>query len=448
MRQTLVTAVLSLVLSIAVPLLSSTTALAAEPTDVWPQWRGPGGQGRAPGPSVPTTWDEKTIAWKTPIEGRGHSSPIVWGDRVFVTTAIEGEPIPGAAAPEHTFAGQPFRHPASLGADKAHTFKVISLDASIGAIVWSTVAYEGRVFDDRHSAGSYASPTPVTDGERVYAYFGSEGVYAYDFAGGLVWSKDLGDIPTVGLGVGSSPVLWNDLLIILADEDSGENSFIVALDKRTGEQVWRKERDVQVSWGTPLLVDGPDGRSQLLTTGLELVISYDPASGEELWRAKGLENNAIHAPLVHGNLAIFTSGYPEKMVIAIPLDRRGDLGDTRAWTYTKGAAYVPSNLLVAGLVYLTSDGGVMTCLDAATGEVVYEGGRFPVRSRFTASLIAIGDQILMINNEGDAAFIATGREHAITAQTSLGEKVFATPAVAGSRLYVRGEQHLYAIGGK
>ncbi|HVS65564.1 MAG TPA: PQQ-binding-like beta-propeller repeat protein [Thermoanaerobaculia bacterium] len=431
---------LALTLGLALPVH------AAEPTDVWPQWRGPGGRGHAPGHTVPMTWDESTIAWKTAIEGRGLSSPIVWEDRVFVTTAIEGEVIPGAAAPDHTLGGQPFRHPASLGADKSHTFKVLALDTESGEIVWSKTAYDGRVFDDRHSASSYASPTPATDGERVYAYFGSEGVYAYDFAGELVWSADIGDIKTVGLGVGTSPVLWGDLLIIVADEDSGDQSFIVALDKRTGKQVWRKERPVQVSWGTPLVVDTADGRTQLLTTGFEHVISYDPATGEELWRADGLQNNAIHMPMVHGKLAIFTSGYPEKITMAIPLDKAGDLGDTRAWTYTKGTAYVPSNLLVDGLLYLTNDGGVLTCLDAATGEVVYEGGRFPERTRFMASLLQVGDQILMISNDGQAAFIALGREFEVTAQTSLGENVLATPAVAGNRLYVRSEQHLYAIG--
>jgi outer membrane protein assembly factor BamB len=421
--------------------------VAAEP-DAWPQWRGPGGRGLAPQARVPTEWNETTIAWRTEIAGRGHSSPIVWGDRLFLTTAIEGQPIPGAAAPTHTLEGQEFRHPDAMGADREHTFQVLALDARSGAVLWSRVAYQGRVYDDRHKAGSYASPTPVTDGERVYAYFGSEGVYAYDLDGAPVWSRDLGDIKTVGLGVGTSPVLWRNLLIIQADEDSGEHSFIVALDTATGEPVWRKDRPVQVSWSTPLLVETADGDAQLLTSGNEHVISYHPATGEELWRAKGLESNAIHTPMVHDGLAIFSSGYPTKIIFALPLDRRGELGaGDVVWSFNKGTAYVPSNLLADGLLYLLNDGGVLTCLDAATGEVVYEGGRFPERTRFTASPILVGDTILMVSNDGVAAFVRAGREHAIVAQTSIDEPVFATPAVAGGRLYLRGETHLYAIGG-
>lgn len=438
---------LLLLLLLATIGLSSLPAAAAEP-DAWPQWRGPGGRGLAPEAVVPTEWNESTIAWRTAIEGRGHSSPIVWGDRIFLTTALEGAPIPGAAAPMHTLEGQEFRHPDAMGADREHTLKVVALDARTGDVLWSRVAHHGRVYDDRHKASSYASPTPVTDGERVYAYFGSEGVHAYDFDGEPVWTRDIGDIKTVGLGVGTSPVLWRNLLIIQADEDSGELSFIVALDKTTGEPVWRRDRPVQVSWSTPLVVATGDGRAQLLTSGNEHVISYDPATGDELWRAKGLESNAIHTPMVHAGLAIFSSGYPTKITFALPLDRRGDLGaDAVVWSYNKGTAYVPSNLLVDGLLYLTNDGGVLTCLDAATGEVVYEGGRFPERARFMASPILVGDHIMMVSNEGDAAFIATGREHAIVAQTGIDEPVLATPAVAGGRLYLRGEIHLYAIGG-
>jgi outer membrane protein assembly factor BamB len=335
-----------------------------------------------------------------------------------------------------------------VGADRSHALKLLAFDAETGDLLWSRVAYEGRVFDDHHEAGSYAAPTPVVDAERVYAYFGSEGVYAFDLAGDPVWKADIGELPTIGMGVGTSPVLYRDLLIIQADHGEGESSFIVALDRRTGEQAWRVPRPVSVSWTTPLLVRDAQGRDQLVTNGNEHLISYDPATGEEIWRVQGLESNAIHTPLVAGDLVIFSAGYPTKITAAVPLDLEGDHTgeDAWRWSYGKGTAYVPSNVLYDGRLYLLNDGGVLTCLDAQTGDVVYEGGRFPERGRFMASPIVVDDAILMISDSGDAAFVQTGPEHAILAQTGLDEAVTVTPAVAGGRLYVRGEKHLFAIG--
>ena len=428
--------------------LSTAHAAATDPND-WTGFRGTDGSGVArsgPGPAADLDVS-RNLLWKTPIEGRGHSSPVIANGRVFLTTAIVGEPIPGAGPPDHTFGGQPFRHPQATDGNRHHTMKVIGLDADSGKILWTQTAYEGRVYDDRHSESSYASPTPVTDGERVYAYFGSEGVYAYTRNGEQVWERDIGDIKTVGLGVGTSPVLTGGLLIIQADEDSGDDSFIVALDPATGKEVWKRERPVQASWGTPIVVEH-GGQKQLLTTGYEYVIAYDPADGSELWRATGLQNNAIHSPMTVGDLAVFTSGYPGKVVFAIPLDSRGDLTgtDPRVWTYRKGTGYVPSNLLYDGLLYLTNDGGVITCLDARTGDVVYEGGRLPIRGRYSASMVGGGGGILMVNTDGDAAIIRAGREHEVLGSFSLGESVWATPAIVGDRLYVRGREHLFALG--
>ena len=424
-------------------------AAAAASANDWPGFRGADGSGIArsgPGPAADLDVD-RNLLWKTKVEGRGHSSPAIAGGRIFLTTAIVGDVIPGAGPPEHTFGGQPFRHPQAVDGNRRHTMKVIALDADSGDLLWTRTAYEGRVYDDRHSDSSYASPTPATDGRRVYAYFGSEGVYAYTMNGRSVWQRDIGDIKTVGLGVGTSPVLTGGLLIIQADEDSGDESFIVALDAATGEEVWKRERSVQASWGTPIVVEHA-GQKQLLTTGNEYVIAYDPADGRELWRAVGLENNAIHTPMAVDDLAVFSSGYPGKVVFAISLDSRGDLsdGDPRIWTYRKGTAYVPSNLLYDGLLYLTNDGGVITCLDARTGEVVHEGGRLPIRGRYSASMVGGGGRILMVNTDGDAAIIRAGREHEVLGSFSLGESVWATPAIVGDRLYIRGREHLFALG--
>ncbi len=428
--------------------VGSAPVMAAEDGDAatWPAFRGHDLNGLSTEP-IPTEWGPEAILWKTEIEGRGHSSPIVWGNRIFLTTAIEGDEIEGAGPPTHTFSGQEFKHPMAVAGNRHHTMKVMALDTASGEILWSQIAYEGPVYDDRHQDSSYASPTPVTDGKRVYAYFGSEGVYAYDFDGEPVWKTDIGDIKTVGLGVASSPVLFEELIIFQADEDSGEDSFIAALDTATGKEAWRTPRPVQVSWATPRIVEH-DGRVEMLTSGNEWVISYDPSTGKELWRAPGLENNAIHVPLVIDDLVIFTSGYPEKMSFAMRLGGEGELGkDARVWQYEKGTAYMPSNLLVDGLLYLTNDGGVITCLDARTGGVVYEGGR-AVGGRFAASLVGIDGKVLQINQDGDAAFIKAGREHEVIATGELGEQVWATPAIAGGRIYVRGNQHLFAIGKK
>jgi outer membrane protein assembly factor BamB len=248
--------------------------------------------------------------------------------------------------------------------------------------------------------------------------------------------------------------------VVQADEDSGEASFIVALDRRTGAEVWRRPRPVQASWTTPMLVTAPDGasggsggsgeREQLVTSGNELLIAYDPSDGSEIWRTKGLESNAIHTPLVSGNTLIFTAGYPKKITLALELPKHGDLtaGEPFAWSYDKGTAYVPSNVVYEGHLYLMSDSGVMTCLDAKTGALVYEGGRPAEQGRYTASPTVVDGAILLVSREGDATFVKPGPRHEVIASTTLDEPVAASPAVAGGRLYVRGERHLYAIGAK
>jgi outer membrane protein assembly factor BamB len=425
------------------------TISGATKDDNWPQFRGPGGLGISDETSIPTSWSEtESILWKTPIEGRGHSSPVVWGDRIFLTTAIEGEVIPGADAPIHYIGGEPFKHPQSLGANRHHTLEVLTLDRNSGEILWSHVVYEGRVYDNRHEAASYASPTAVTDGELVYFYFGSQGLYVYDFDGEQVWDASLGDIGSFGVGIGTSPVLFEELLIVLVDEDEGEESFIVALDKKTGDEVWRKPRPVEASWATPLLIEDAGGRPQLLTTGIQFLISYDPATGEELWRLDGLANNAIHAPLWDGERVYMTAGYPRSVVKAIHLAEGGD-GPTAeiAWEYRKGAAYVSSNLVYGDYVYVTNDKGIITCLDAATGEVVYEGGRTPnPASMLISSLLGVDGKIVMSTPEGETFFITAGPEFEVASSGSIDEPISATPAIVDGKIYLRGHRHLYAIG--
>jgi len=423
-------------------------ALAASVSaENWPQWRGPGGQGISAEKQLPTEWSPtRNIAWKTELPS-GHSSPIVWGDRIFVTAAIEGDVVPGAKAVAHTQGGQPFVHPDSVAADKKHTLKVIALDTKTGTQVWEQVAYEGTVYDARHRRSSFAGPTAATDGRMVYAYFGPEGLYAYDYAGTLAW-KVIEKFPTLGLGTGTSPVLFENLVIIQRDEDNGDHSVVVAYDKKSGKEVWKTKRDIEISWGTPVLVPvGPVGNDgwELVTNGNEAIVSYDPRTGKELWRTKGVQSNAIHTPLVGKGLVIVTAGFPAKKIIAL---RPGAAAaDTRiAWEYAKGTGYVLSNIAYGDYLYLLTDNGVVTCLDIATGAVKYEGGRPPVPTHFMGSPVAFNGMIAMTSEDGETFLLRARPTHEIVRTNSVDEPVYSSLALANGRIYIRGEKHLFAIG--
>lgn len=424
-------------------------ALHAAPTSNWSAWRGTEGTGISTDTNVPVEWNTtKNIKWKTAITGQGHSSPIVWGDRVFLTSDVEGDVLPGAAAVKHKIEGQDFVHPDSRGANRNHTFKVICLDRNSGKILWEHVAYEGSVYDDRHSKGSYAAPTPATDGTHVFAWFGGEGdgLYCYDFSGKQVWKTSLGKIASVGMGPGASPVLAGNAVILQCDEDEGKNSFIAAVDKKTGKQLWRVSRPVQASWSTPLVIKTAQ-RSEVITSGNEWIISYDPQTGKELWKVPGHQSNAIASPLIGHGLVYVYAGFPVKKTVAIKLGGSGQLDNTNiAWSYEKGTAYVPSSILLGDYLYLMSDRGIITCLDAKTGKIVYEGGRIPVPATFTASPVAFDNKLLLTSEDGDTYVIKAGAKHEVLATNSVGEPVYASPAIAGGNIFIRGEKHLYCIG--
>ena len=419
----------------------------------WPGWRGPGGRSVSSESSFPVSWDATNVRWKTPIPGRGHSSPIVWGDRVFLTTSIEGDVVAGREKkPEHKFGGEVFIHPDMVSHDRKQTMKVIGLDAKSGKVLWQHIAYEGPVADGRHRKGSFASATPVTDGRHVFVFFGTEGLYAYSVDGALKWKKDLGEIRTLGLGYATSPLLSGDLVIVQCDEDNGEKSFIAAFDKATGKEAWRQSRKVQSSWATPVLAD-VGGRAELITAGSEFTIAYDPQTGRELWRTKGVGSNAIPSPVYGDGIVYVTAGYPTKSVLAIRHGRPATAGSNNAgasaeilWTRARGTAYVTSPILVGDSLYISTDRGVLTNLDAKTGEARYEGGRVPVPASFTASMVAFGDKILQASEDGDVFVIQAGPTHKVIATNHLGEPILASPALSNGVIYIRGEQHLYAIG--
>jgi outer membrane protein assembly factor BamB len=428
-------------MTMKLPLVLAATLIAVPAVHAqnWPGWRGSAGTGVSSEAGFPVSWDASNIRWKTPIPGRGHSSPVIWGDRIYLTTSIEGEGVPGKEKkPEHDMGGgQIFVHPDMVSHDKRQTMKVFAIDAKTGAVVWEKTAYDGPVADGRHRKSSFAAATPVTDGQMVFANFGTEGLYAYTAAGELAWKKDLGEIRTLGLGYATSLVLHGDLLFVQADENNGEKSFIAAFDKKSGAEAWRQSRPVQSSWATPVLVDG-----QLITAGNEFVIAYEPKTGAELWRTKGVASNAIPSPVFGHGLIFVTAGYPAKSVLAI---KPGAKTADTAWTYARGTAYVTSPILVGDSLYLSTDRGILTNLDAKTGEVRYEGGRVPVPATFTASMVAFGDKILQASEDGDVFVIQAGPEHKVVTTNKLGEPIYASPALSNGTIYIRGEKHLYAI---
>ena len=431
-------------------LLAVLVCVAAAPLAAhWPQWRGPNGLGISDEKNLPTEWavatektPEKNIQWKTEIPGRGHSSPVVWGDRIFLTTSIKGEEVPGKKAPVHLdFSKQPgYLHPDATDVNFKHALKVLAINAKTGKVDWERTAYEGEMWDDRHRKNTFASSTMAVDGERAYAFFESAGLYVYDLKGTLLWKKTFRDgIIKAGLGPGTSPILYKDLVILQCDQEMGDGSFILALNRKTGEQAWRADRTNRRSWATPLIVN-TGARDEMIASGAEVVIAYDPATGQQLWKSDGTRSHPIPSPVSTKGMLFLTAGSQAKVVMAMKP------GGEVAWRYNKGAAYVPSPIAIGDYLYLMTDGGIMTCLDAVTGAVKYEGGRPPIPGTFFASPVSFDDKILLTSEDGDSFVIKAGPVHEVLATNTVGEAVYASPAIANNSIYIRGERHLFAIG--
>jgi outer membrane protein assembly factor BamB len=419
-------------------------ALSLSGSDDWPGWRGPTANGVSTLKDIPSSWDaERNVAWKTPLEGRGHSSPVVWGDRLFLTADIEGERVEGAVAPKHILRGEPFRQPDSTGMNHKHILKVMCFDTKSGKRLWDRVAYQGATADEIHKFNTYASPTTVTDGKFVYAYFESQGLYKYDFDGNLLWKKSFGPIMSEGLGAGVSPVLFEDKIIILADQDDGENSFLVAVSVKDGSSVWKTARKARSSFTVPVLVD-VNNQPQLIVSGTENLISYDPRTGKEIWRTEGVGGVSVHTPVVGHGMVFASTGYPLKNVMAVRLNPAP--GEERvAWTYKKGTGYIPNAILYGDYLYFMTDAGLLTCVDAITGKIQYESKRFPKPGSFAGAPVAFDGKVLITSQDGDTYVLKAGPEHEILGTNSLGEGVIASLAIAGDSIYIRSEKNLYRI---
>ena len=417
---------------------------AQDPAAGWPQWRGPGGRAQA-GSGAPLRWSaDDNVVWKAPVEGRGHSSPIVVGDLIFLTSATSGDKVPGHGAIIHFIGSEEFLHPDSLGADQRLDVLLLAFDRHTGALRWRREVRAGALpYDNRHRIGSYANPTPASDGERVIAWFGTQGLHAFSLDGDLLWSQDFGGVGTLGMGVATSPVLAAaaGMVVVQNDVEGGNGSFIAALDIPTGAIRWRVERSQPAGWATPIVLGTAGGDSLVVAMGVDEVVAYQAETGEERWRVEGLGGNAAPSPVASGDGLVFAvTGYPRKNILALDLED----GSLR-WDYRKGQGYVPSPIFHRGVLYLVSDGGILTALDGKTGEVIYEGGRMPLPSRFFSSPVVAGERLYLTSEDGDTHVIRPGPQFEVLATNSLDEPVMASPAVVDGTLYLRGAEHLYAI---
>jgi outer membrane protein assembly factor BamB len=434
------------VLLAAAPL---TVTRAAGPSDAarfWPQWRGPLATGVAPHGKPPVEWSEtKNVRWKVEVPGRGLSTPIVWGDLVFVTAAV---PIDKPLAPRASAAPAPGgrQHPQASAPGSAQAFQVLAFQRADGKLRWKETLREEFPHEGTHQDGSFASGSAATDGERLYVSFGSRGLYALDLKGKRLWEKDLGLMSIkMGFGEGSSPVVHGDRLVVNWDHEGA--SFIVALDKKTGKELWRTEREEKTTWATPLVVTH-GGTAQVVTGASNRVRSYDLATGKLLWDGPGLTPNAIPTPVSGDGMVYLTSGFRGNALVAVKLaDAKGDLTGTPAiaWRYDRDTPYVPSPLLYSGgLYFMKSNSGILTRLDPATGEKHFSERVGPLENVY-ASPVAAAGRIYVVERGGATAVLEAGKELKVLAVNTLEDGFDASPALAEDDIYLRGRRYLYRI---
>ena len=430
----------------------------AQPSDAeryWGQWRGPEANGVGRYADPPLTWSEaEHVAWKVEVPGRGSASPIVWGDKVFLLTAVPiGDPVPLAAPqisrrqpPPERRGGRGGRGPQEV---RLHRFMVMAFDRETGAVAWERVAREELPHEGyQQPNGSYASGSAVTDGKRLYAFFGSWGLYAYDMDGEPQWEVDLGTrFMRNAFGEGTTPALHGDTLVVTWDHIGGE-SFVAALDARSGEERWRAHRDEIDTWATPLVVEH-DGRAQVITPAMNQVYSYDLKTGDTVWRSRGTTMNAIPSPVHAGGIVYVTSGYRGNNLQAIRLaDARGDIAGTGAivWELNRDTPYVPSPLLYDDALYLLkSNDGILSAFDPATGEPHYALQRLQGIPNVFASPVGAAGRVYITGRDGATLVIRQGDRYEVLAVNRLDDGFDASPALVDDELYLRGYRHLYKI---
>ena len=430
-------------LQLAVAGAALITSLGAAPDPAaekyWPQWRGPHATGVSNTADPPVEWSEtKNIRWKLEIPGRGSASPVVWGDTLFVLSAI---PAGSTGAETHQPKG-------GVQPRSVHQFVVMAIDRRTGRVRWQRTAREARPHEGSHQDnGTWASSSAITDGKRVYAYFESEGLYAYDMDGTLLWQKDLGDKTMRNeFGEGSTPVLYGNRIVIVWDHQGP--SFVVALDASSGQEVWRSDRKEIDSWATPLVVEH-DGRAQVVTSGMNRLRSYDLETGKIVWESDGVTMNPIPSPVAGDGMVFVTSGFRGNKLKAIRLaDARGDISSTPAiaWTLDHDTPYVPSPLLYDGILYLLkSNSGILSAYDAKSGKPHYQLQRLEGVPNVFASPVGAGGRVYVPGRDGATVVIKSGATYEVIATNTLDDGFDASPALVEHELYLRGYKFLYAI---
>jgi outer membrane protein assembly factor BamB len=421
----------------------------------WPSFRGPQASGIAEGQHLPDHWDVargENVLWRTAIPGLAHSSPIVWGNRVFVTSAVSSNP-------DASFKPGLYGDGDASEDRSAQKWVLYAIDRATGRIAWTRVAHEGVPIDKRHMKSTYASATPATDGRIVVASFGSQGLYAFDVDGTPRWQVNLGrmnmgayDIPTYEWGPASSPIVWNGLVIVQVDTQA--DSFLLALNEETGETAWKTARAELPSWGTPTVAVTAAG-PRLVTNASNYVRGYDPETGQELWRLGGSSKITAPTPIFADGVFVIASGRaPERPIFVVRADAKGDItppegqtsGGALVWSRTGRGSYMPTPLIYHGIVYVLANNGVFDAYDLASGAEIYRQRLEKIGDGFSASPVAADGKIYLSNEDGDVLVVEAGKVFRQVATNEMGELVMATPALSNGVMYVRTAKSLVAIG--
>ena len=420
--------------------LSVPTTIAAPPE--WPQWRGPLGTGEAPGAKPPREWSEdKNVRWKTPLPGLGHSTPVIAGDKVFVTTAVPiGEKLPPK------YSGVPGAHD-NLPVTQRHRFAIIAIERKTGKILWDKTVHEALPHEGGHETASLASGSPVTDGERVIAFFGSYGLYCLDSDGGQLWQTSLGKMTSKhGHGEGSSPALHGNTVVVNWDHEG--QSSAAAFDKRTGKEIWKVARDELTSWSSPIIVEH-GGKTQAIISATTRIRSYDLADGKLIWECAGLSANVVATPVYADGVLYAGSSYNTRAMLAIKLDgAKGDLTDTDhiLWRRIRRTPYVPSPLLYGDALYFLGHyQAILTRVEAKTGDEPSGPFRlFGLRNLYASPAGADG-RIYLTDLEGSTLVLSHAETPKPLARNQLDDRFSASPAFADNELFLRGRRHLYCL---
>ncbi len=414
-------------------------------TSNWPEWRGLYNTGAVIGGDAPVEFSEtKNVKWKTEIPGKGHATPIIWGNQIIVQTAVATDK---KAEKKDTTATESRMAPSQT--DFIHQFKVISVDKTSGKINWQTVVTEELPAERTHELSSWASNSPVTDGENIFAFFGSRGLFCLDMNGNVKWERDFGQMEIVAsFGEGSSPTVYKDKVFVQWDHQ--QKSYLYALDKKTGKEAWTAERDEITSWATPLVVE-VNGKTQVVTSATNKVRSYDAETGEIIWECTGMTRNVIPSPMYADGILYLASGFRGAALKAIDLAKaKGDITGTAAiiWEYNQDTPYTPSPVLMDGKLYfLKGNNGVMTCLDAKDGKVIYSNQKLDGINNIFSSPTGNKDKIYVAATNV-VNVVKAGSEFSILAKNTLDDTFHASPVIVGNDLFLRGFKSLYCISEK